>query len=69
MSIIHTAYIAVCNSCGKILRDAGGNIRSFSYNVGAIQAAREEGWAVNLPGDKDYCPECRKKIENENDKT
>lgn len=62
MSIIHTAYIAVCNSCGKILQDAAGGNRTFSSNIGAIQAAREEGWAVNQSGDKDYCPECMKNL-------
>ena len=61
MSIHHTAYIIVCNGCGKILQDTDGKNRHFSTNVATIQAARENGWLVNQKGDKDYCPDCKNK--------
>ena len=61
MSILHTAYIAVCNTCGKTLSDENGHPMTFSTNVAAIQAARAAGWAVNGKGDTDRCPDCREK--------
>lgn len=61
MSIIHTAYTAVCNACGKTLQDPDGNTRTFATNIAAIQAARTEGWAVNVQGNNDYCTDCKTK--------
>ena len=61
MSIIHTAYAAVCDGCGKTLHDGDGHTRTFSTNVAAIQAARAAGWAVNLKGNTDLCPDCKDK--------
>lgn len=57
-------YVVLCDDCREFLRDGAGEIRQFDYNSNAISAARGAGWLVNLPGDKDYCPNCRPKHEN-----
>lgn len=65
MSLHHTAYIMVCDGCGKAIETPEGSPKTFSTNVSAIIAARQEGWLVNQKGLKDYCPACRSKIENQ----
>lgn len=54
-------YHAVCDGCGKYLLDGNGIIRQFDNNVSAVGAARDAGWLVNQPGNKDYCSDCKSK--------
>ena len=66
MAILHTAYIVHCDGCHKTLAGADGAPRTFFTNVAAIAAARSDGWLVNQKGCKDFCPDCARNIQSEN---
>lgn len=55
-------YHVLCDGCNRFLCDGSGGPRQFDNNVTAINAARDAGWTVNQPGNKDYCPACKSKI-------
>lgn len=52
----------ICNECGKscsfpyTLIVKGGKDRTKIHQIRAMW--KMAGWRVNLPGGKDYCPEC-----------
>lgn len=47
----------ICDGCGKHSPYAS------SYNE-ALDKAKEAGWIHYVDGNRDYCPECAKNVEN-----
>ena len=54
LSGLHTGYkyCRICDKCGKRSPYAD------SYNE-ALNKAKEAGWAHEVEGNKDYCPDCQ----------